>query len=202
MIKVNIEQGSEAWHEVRLGKITGTRFKEMMSGKSTETYKNLVLDVAAEIITNDKPASFTSDAMERGNDLEPLARAAYEDHFEVEVEEVGFIYPENEFEDWIGFSPDGIIDNIGLEIKCPLAKTHLKYLAKGVMPNEYKWQVQAAMFITEFGAWDFISWHPDMIPFTLRVEKDEAMQQQIAERLPETIEAIKEQIEFYKQYTL
>ena len=52
MIIYNIEQGSEAWFAARCGRVTGTRFKDLVSGESTDTYKKLVTNLACEIITS------------------------------------------------------------------------------------------------------------------------------------------------------
>jgi hypothetical protein len=46
MILHNIEQQSEAWYQVRCGKVTGTRFKALVAGESTQTYKDLLTNIA------------------------------------------------------------------------------------------------------------------------------------------------------------
>jgi len=95
MIKVNIEQHSEAWHRIRLGRFTGSRFADAMMGESTAGYKDLLVDIAGEIITGTAEESYVSADMERGTELEPEAREAYSTIFG-EVEEVGFILVEEE----------------------------------------------------------------------------------------------------------
>ena len=144
MIKYNIEQGSEAWFEARCGRVTGTRFKALVAGESTQAYKDLIADIVCEIITGRMEETYQNAAMEHGIETEPIARAEYETLFDIEVEQVGFIIPEedNKYHEWIGISPDGMTDEGLLEIKCPKMKTHLRYITANKLPSEYKYQVQ------------------------------------------------------------
>ena len=51
MIIHNIDQHSEAWHQARCGRVTGTRFKSLVAKETTDTYKDLVTNIVCEIIT-------------------------------------------------------------------------------------------------------------------------------------------------------
>ncbi|MBC8321332.1 MAG: YqaJ viral recombinase family protein [Bacteroidetes bacterium] len=199
MIKVNIEQGSEAWFAERCGRITATRIAIMMSGEATKGYKDLVADLAGEIITGEVEESYSNAIMERGTELEPYARELYCQIFNIEVEEVGFIVHEK-YPEWMGVSPDGLPNGGGLEIKCPLRKTHIGYIEKNILPNEYKWQIQGSLFTTGLPHWDFMSYYPNMKPFILRVYPDLRMHSEIETRLLKTIELIKEKINNYNLY--
>ena len=201
MIEINVDQGSEAWYEARLGRITGTRFKALMSKESTEGYKNLISDIACEMISGEFDEQFKSTLMERGTEVEPEARDFYAEEFGVTVREVGIIYPDedNEFHEWIGVSPDGLTDGV-LEIKCPLRKTHLNYIGKGELPSEYKWQVYGLLYVTGLPYCDFMSYFPEMKPFIVRVYPNEGIFDEITERLRVTIERVKEKIEMYNNY--
>jgi len=202
MIKINIEQGSEAWHEAKLGLFSGTKFATLMSGKSTKGYKDLILNITGEIVSNQKDETYTNAIMERGIELELDARQYYEEFNEVKVEEVGLCL-HDDYEQWIGISPDGLInEDGGLEIKCPLMKTHLGYMKAGVLPNEYKWQVQGSLFVTGRKWWDFMSYYPNMKPFIIRVFPDLDMHKELEARLKEAIEEVKAEIKTYKDYVL
>jgi predicted phage-related endonuclease len=198
MIVVNCEQGSEAWFENRLGRITGTRFKDLMSGESTKGFKDLIATLTGEILSNQVEETYSNAVMERGKDLEPIARKEYESIFDVQVKEFGFIIPDEDkfYHEYVGYSPDGE----RLEIKCPLIKAHLNYIERGVLPNEYKWQVQGGLFVTGWEYIDFMSYYPNLKPFIIRVEPDEQMHQQITERLKTAIEMVKKRIELYNLY--
>lgn len=198
MITIEIEQGSEAWFQNRLGRVTGTRFKALMSGESTQTFKDLITTLTGEILSSEIEETYSNAIMERGKELEPIARKEYENIFEYEVKEIGFILPdENEFYfDYVGYSPDGE----KLEIKCPLIKAHLNYIEKNKLPNEYKWQVQGGLFVTKWDYMDFMSYFPNLKPFIIRVLPDLEMHKAIEDRLKIAINLIKEKIENYNKY--
>lgn len=113
-------------------------------------------------------------AMERGTRLEEVARIDFEIRKGIEVQEVGFVTNEK-FGDHIGCSPDGLVDGGfgGLEIKCPLPSTHLKYHRERVLPKEYRAQVHGCMAVCDADYWWFTSFCPNIKDFTLRVYKDE-----------------------------
>ena len=192
-----MDQGSEAWHEIKLGKFTGTRFKDIVAKKTTAAYQNCIADVASEILTQNKEESYSSDAMQRGVDLEPEARKFYGDLTGIQVYEVGFI----EADEWVGVSPDGLIDDDGMiEIKCPIAKTLFKYMSDGRLPNEYKWQVQGQLWVTQRQYCDFMAYYPGLKPFLIRVFPDLEMHKQLEIAVQEAIEDVKKLISDYKKY--
>ena len=112
-------------------------------------------------------------AMDRGTDMEPIARIEFENAFDLEVEKVGFCY-DPELSNMIGFSPDGFLKGrtSGLEIKCPLPHTHLGYLRKGKLPTAYRAQVHGAMAISGAREWYFMSYCPKLPTLTLRIERN------------------------------
>ena len=203
MILFNCEQRSEAWHEARLGRVTGTRFKELMMGESTKGYKDLVTNIACEIITQRAEETYINAIMEEGIETEPTARKEYEAIFYIEIKEVGFIIPDADtiYHDWIGISPDGLTsDNGMIEIKCPLMKTHLEYIQDNKLPAEYEKQVQGQLFVTELDYCDFISYVDDMKPFIIRVKPNKALHLEFQKRLNILIEQVKQKIELYNKY--
>ena len=201
MIKIHIEQRSEAWFLLKLGRIGGTRFAALMASESTAAYKDLITDMAGEIITGEIEESYSNAIMERGTELEPEARKLYEELFE-KVEEVGMCLRDEDdpLHEWIGVSPDGLTSDGLLEIKCPIRKTHLNYIEKDVFPNQYKWQVQGQLYVTGLPYCDFMSYYPGMKPFIIRVLPDQEMHEQITERLFSIILKVKEKIKIYNNY--
>ena len=109
---------------------------------------------------------------DRGQALEPLARAWYAMEYDCDVTSVGFVYKDDEHS--VGCSPDGFMEYAtrGLEMKCPKPSTHLGYLRAGVVPREYRLQVQGCMWVTGLESWDFLSYHPDLPPLCVRCEPD------------------------------
>ncbi len=198
MILIDIEQGSEAWFKLKAGMISGTRFSKVMAGDSTATYKDLITDLAGEIITGEVEETYTNAVMERGIQLEPEARALYSELIG-EVREAGFCLMDG-MEEWIGVSPDGLTDKGIIEIKCPIRKTHLNYIEANKLPSVYKWQCHGNMMATGAEYCDFMSYYPDMKPFIIRVEPDKEMQDELMSEIHKTIKLVKVKIETYNQY--
>ena len=203
MIIINIEQGSEAWFQERCGRFTASKFATLMSGETTKGFGDLITETAGEIITGEIEESYVNADMERGKELEPEARACFEDTTGLDVLEVGFCLPDDEAQgEWVGVSPDGLIpsEDAILEIKCPKKKTHLNYIKAGRLPNEYKWQVQGQLLVTGAKKAYFMSYYPNMKPFIIEVLPDEEMRASLTERITDAIERVKREIEIYNKY--
>ena len=183
-------QGSDEWLESRLGRPTASNFGRLITptGKASTSAQGYIDELVAQRITGEIPEFFKSAAMERGNDLEPAAKALYEFTNDVEVKEVGLCLHDR-YE--CGASPDGLINqNGGLEIKCPLPHTHVSYLRDGGIPAKYIPQVQGCLWITEREWWDFMSYHPSMEDLIVRVYRDNAYITKLAEQVIRAVEII------------
>ena len=198
MTIIDIQQGSEAWYKIRAGKITGTRFSKVMAAYSTATYKDLITDLAGEIITGELEEAYSNAIMERGIALEPEARAVYETEI-AKVTEAGFCMLDG-YEDSVGISPDGLLEDGTLEIKCPIRKTHLNYIEKNALPSVYKWQVQGGLMVTDGAYCDFMSYYPGMKPFIYRVIADKNMHAQLMVEIDKVIALVKIKVDTYNQY--
>lgn len=174
-----IEQGSTEWFAQRLGKVTASRVSDVMARTKSgpaASRKNYMMELLCQRLTGNREEGFTSAAMLRGIELEPLARSAYEIRTGNDVREAEFIlHPE--FPD-IGASPDGFVSEDGLlEIKCPNTAQHVACLRSGEPDGKYWWQMQCQMYCTERLWCDFVSFD-DRLPeelqiFIARVERDE-----------------------------
>lgn len=197
MIVLNLEQGSEAWHRARLGIPTASRFKDIITpakGEKSKSYTAYLYELLAERVTGEKSDNFTSEWMQRGNELEPQARNAYEFLFEVEVEQVGFILND---EKSIGVSPDGLIGaDGGLEIKSPKASTLVQYMLEDKLPDIYKPQVQGNLWISDREWWDFVAYHPSMDLFVKRVYRDETYIKKMQKHITEFTEELEEKYQW------
>jgi putative phage-type endonuclease len=174
-----IEQGSEAWLQLRLGKITASRITDVIAQvKSGEAAgrENYRIELVCERLTGKPTEGYTNAHMERGTELEPFARAWYEIDKHEFVRQVPFIdHPAIKN---AGASPDGIIGEGLIEIKCPMAKTHIKYLLEDRVPAKYMPQMAWQMACTHSKWVDFVSYCPelpaDMQMFIKRYERDDA----------------------------
>jgi putative phage-type endonuclease len=173
-----MEQGTEEWQSARCGKVTASRIADLMaktkSGYSASR-ENYLAQLIVERFTGGKAESFTSAAMQWGNEQEPFARAAYEVRKGVFVDEVGFIPHPNIY--GAGASPDGLVGDDGLvEIKCPNTATMIDTLINETVPKKYYVQMQMQMACTERQWCDYAVFDPRMPEsaqlFVKRIDRD------------------------------
>ena len=190
----DIKQGEPAWFAARLGKATGSKTADVMMAKSTAGYRNYMAQLTAERLTGTVEETFCSFDMQRGTELEPVARSLYCFLNNVEVVEVGFVdHPT--IED-MGCSPDGIIGDqendfpVGaeyglIEIKCPKSAQHQDLLLGGKIDGKYTKQMQQQMSCTGAAWCDYCSYDPtmpdDLKLKVIRVPRDEKMITEIEE---------------------
>lgn len=187
----DIIQGSPEWFDVRRGIPTASRFKEVATPARCELSKQadaLAAELASDVTALAPPFLTESErnkppnpAMRNGQEQEPAARRFYAAATGRPVRQCGFVLTDDGR--W-GCSPDGLIvgDYLepeprvilgGLELKCPLPKTHAQYLLNGTLPLEHKCQVHGALLVTGCPWWDWMSFCDGMEPLLIRVEPDE-----------------------------
>jgi hypothetical protein len=175
-----MEQRSEAWFRARAGRPTASNFDRLITptGKDSSQWDDYALELCAQCIRPDEIAWEGNAHTDRGNELEPEARGEFERIMNLAVDEVGFVTRADEV---IGCSPDGLVYQgtpvgkpiAGLELKCPLAKHHARYLIDGELPAKYRPQVHGSMAVTGLRHWYFMSYCPGLAPFITRVEWDD-----------------------------
>jgi len=183
-------QGSEEWLQARLGVVTASNFSKVFTtaGKLSTSREGLINQLIAENLTQKPTEVYKTDAMARGTELEPQARAMFEFMMGVDVEEVGLIKMKGHE---IGCSPDGLFADTGLEIKCPMAATHCAYLRDNKLPSAYVQQVQGTMLILGLQRYFFMSFHPEMKPLIIEVKRDDELLKLAEPLLIETAEIVK-----------
>lgn len=171
------EQGSVQWLMDRLGFCTASRFKDatdfLKNGKPGAKRTAYLWELVFERLTGKPMQHFVSSAMQRGTELEPSARNAYEGRTGAFVLQTGFKkHPTLPF---VGGSPDGVIEpSGGWEGKCPVnPQQHLECFLTG-MPPEHVPQVQGLIWLHDAEWWDFSSFQPDLpAPLDLYVQRIE-----------------------------
>lgn len=139
-----------------------------------DTTRSITAQLVAERITGFVEPSWTSADMQRGHDVEPIARDWYADFYEAPVKELGFMVREFPSGARLGWSPDGLIaGNASIEIKAPRAKKHLLTILSGEVPPEHMAQCQAGLLVSGRKWMDFCSYFGGMKPFVKRVHADE-----------------------------
>jgi hypothetical protein len=125
--------------------------------------------------------------MQRGRILESLAIEAYEKENDVlgEVQHFGFIT--NSKYKHAGYSPDGILGSVLLEVKCLDKEKHMK-LAENKIPVKTMAQVQLGLLISELQFAELIYYNPDADRplITVPIFPDPAIQANLIKRLKET----------------
>lgn len=159
-----VPQGSPRWHELHRGRPTASEFGRIMTPKNRRLSKSAV-HYAAELasqVASHNPTWFSenrtkppSQAMQNGKDTEPEARRYLAMEVDGLIEEVGFVATDD---GRLGCSPDGLLARVDvdgvchwdktIELKCPLAHSHAKYVLKNELPLEYKCQCHGQLIVT------------------------------------------------------
>lgn len=147
-----VEQCTDDWHELRYGRITGTRVKYLLSHEFQR-----LNDVIYE--RNQEPimSTYQSYCVNFGLENEPIARENLARELHIEIEEWGLLidkeYPQ------LAVSLDGFVpsENATVEIKCPqrIIDNYYQLCSGGepdferLLPYNYYSQVQLGLFITQ-----------------------------------------------------
>lgn len=168
----DLEQGTPEWLEARLGIVTASRVKDLLTGtfklakgKVVQTYAN---ELASQRITGRLPEQAKGYHLERGHKEEELAIAAYEHDVEscgiITSDDLGFI---------VGFSPDGLVGEDGIiEVKSRVAKFQVATVLADEVPSEYLMQCQMGLMVSGRKWCDFIQFSNGMPLFVKRVYPD------------------------------
>jgi hypothetical protein len=157
----DVEQNTDQWMALRLGKATASQFGCFMANYGKEfgdPAKRYALQIALERLTGKKAEhGFSNDHMERGHEQEPVARMLYaEEHF-CDVDNGGF-FDCGQY----GDSPDGLVGDDGvIEIKSVLAPVHYATMHRGGYDPAYKWQLVGHLDCTGRAWVDFVSYCSD-----------------------------------------
>lgn len=179
-ILTHFDQGSDEWLAQRVGKVTMSHAKELLTSGKGKTRQSYILDLVAERLSGKPTERYSSFEMKRGIFLEEFAVAAVEHVIDDSIARVGFVVHDDER---IGCSPDGLIHECGIEIKCPAPRQHIRnVLADGM--DDYITQVQGNMWICERDRWFIVSFCPWVENFPLHIKivyRDEDMIKKISE---------------------
>ena len=200
----NIIQGTDAWHQLRLGKVTASRVADIMAKTKTgvsASRGNYLIELALQRVTGTIEPMYTNEAMAWGTATEPQARVAYEVKTGNFVDQIAFV--EHDIIEWFGCSPDGLVGKDGLiEIKCPNSATHWATIKDGKPPNKYVIQMQTQMACTGRKWCDFVSFDPRMPErsqlFICRVERDQKMIDEIETEVMKFLVEVFDEVQLMK----
>jgi predicted phage-related endonuclease len=161
-------QRSPEWQAIRAGKICASDAADMLdftkAGKESYKRRDLRFKLMTERLTGQPtPSDYVNEAMQRGIDKEDDARSTYEAQTGALVDAVGFLEHDNLP---AGCSPDGLVGDGLLELKCPKSATHARYLRTDALVDDYRAQLTHALWIS--GApWIDIASFDDRFPADL-----------------------------------
>lgn len=199
MITVTEDQRTDEWLQARAGKVTASRFKDVISrnkptaaqakagepGNPSADRTRYLWQIVTERLTGQPVQMPDAAPLRWGRENEDAARTAYLFTSSAKLTETGFVaHPTLA----CGASPDGLLSDesdpdgmFGLiEIKCPWSsQVHLETWLNG-MPEDHQAQIQGQMWLTGREWCDFVSFDPrmpaDLQLFVQRVKGDPEFQ--------------------------
>lgn len=171
------EQRSEQWYAARRGKLTASKAAVIMGGLNTSGLDTYVKTLAWERVYGARDEDFQSQSMLRGLEVEPQARRWYAAAIGQEVGETGFVqHPQIAY---VGASPDGLLADRTLQIKCPLHCAWMEVRKTMRVPAEYRWQCRWEAWVCGLRLADFVCFHPQagglLIPLQVSDEECDQM---------------------------
>ena len=169
---VDAPQRSPDWAAARLGRLTSSRASDMLAViKSGEAAgrRNLRTQLALERITGrSQEPTYQSAAMLQGIAREAEAAGQYEALTGTLLRSTGFLSHSSTM---AGASLDGHVGDFAgiVELKCPLAATHLEYLTTGQIPGDYRKQIVHQLYVSGARWCDWVSYCPEF-PVGLQVK--------------------------------
>ena len=157
-------QGDELaqWLNSRCGKLTASRMRDAMDftqkGIPTAKRTQLMRDLLAERLTGDSVRHYVNDAMQWGVEKECDAIAAYEAETGSLVTPAGFF--DHPRIDNLGATPDGLLDDGLIEVKCPQTATFATWRMAGEVPDEHKPQMAVQCSCTGRKWCEFVAFDP------------------------------------------
>lgn len=197
-----VEQGSVEWLKLRAGKITASRFCDVIGTPGAR--EKYLHELAFERLADSPIHEVSSPSLRWGTEIEKFAREAYELRTGNFVDRAGFVlhpvYP------FAGYSSDGTVDADGLiEIKSPHDEAvHIRTWLSG-MPEDHKPQCQGGLWVMGRQWLDFISYDPRMIAsakhrlYVQKIYRDEIYIAKLAAAICEFNEEVNELVKLLEE---
>lgn len=167
-----VKQGTDEWHALRV------------QYPHTASLAYVLLTKGKNAASNTIGSHGSGFWAQRGHILEEEAIEVYNAVYKCTAERPGFItnddYPD------CGWSPDGLVPNIGIEVKCFAEAKHLECLNR--TPLEVYCQVQFGMMVGDLDLTHLIHYNPDIADSNLcfkviEVQRDNRLIERFKEKL-------------------
>jgi len=198
-------QGSPGWLELRIGKISASRAKDLLAtvryGEAAG-YRNYKTELAVERITGKRAERYVTKQMEYGTETEGVAATMYQ----LQTGNIATVCGAFEIDGSnVLASPDRLVGDDGLvEIKNREISNHLESLLSDKVPDEYYKQIQFQLWVTNRKWCDYVSYGDEMPEnaqlFIKRIERDEEVINEIIERVEQIEDDITKLIEAVQAY--
>ena len=186
----DVQQGSREWHMMRAGVITASRADCLLAAKGTLKRDGYLAELVGQVCTGQVPDDIPAKALMWGREHELAAKGAYSAARLEIVKDIPFIYKDRAMR--FGCSPDGLLSDRGLELKCPWStRTYIEFACSDKIKPEYIKQCQFSMWMSGLDQWDFANFDPRMQSKKLHlvtIERDEKMMKLLDEAGAEFIE--------------
>jgi putative phage-type endonuclease len=164
---VDLKQGTQQWLNWRHSGIGASDASTIMNENRFKSPDELLhekqnkVDIKVDIEENVK--------MQKGKDLEPIARTLYQKNTKIMVQPIciqSILYP------WLIASLDGISNDYKklVEIKC--GESAYKQAAQNIIPNYYFGQLQHQLMVTGLNSLDYWCYWPGEMGILIRVDRD------------------------------
>lgn len=162
---IELAQGTKEWLEWRKGGIGSSDAPAIMGENPWKSAHYLLREKG-------KTKTFKNAAMMRGHQLEPLARNAFNEAFDIEVKPACL---QNKKCGWLRASVDGIAisENVVVEIKCG-EKAYWHAARKRTVPKYYYGQLQHILAVTNLPTLDYYCYLPSLPGVHLSIARDES----------------------------
>lgn len=184
----------EDWLAARLGKITGSRLKDVIVKRGTAK-KLAFYELIAERIAVQEDSDDTESAMDRGTRLEPEAIERFIKETGKKVDTSLVIWSRDDNES-IAVSPDGIIGKTeAVEVKCLSSAAHIKTFLTQEIPAEYEDQALQYFIVNDTLKTLYFAFYDPRIPckdfFVIAINRADK-KEQIAQYLAIENDTLKE----------
>lgn len=183
-----VKQNSPEWFQMRLGKVTGSKPKDLITKRGNTVKKGVFRLIADKL----EDIQIVESYRERGHDLEPEAIAEVEKYLGVVIDTDMFW--ESEEYPGLALSPDGGIATDGIyteavEIKCLDGANHLEAVITNEVPNDYIDQAVHYFLVNpDLKVLHFAFYHPAIPSKKLHVIR--IAREQMEQRIKENLESI------------
>lgn len=183
---IECEQGTPEWWAAKCGLPSASNFNRIFKAASRgfSSAAHAYIDELVEERRQQLPKYFTSQGrpvtpamqaalakMDRGLDLEPVARKWYEAQIGRRIYEVGFCTTDD---GRFGCSPDALVGvEGGVEIKIYEDGLHAKWCQAGLLPNQFAAQVHGSLLVTGRAWWDLVLYSETQESKVIRTWPDE-----------------------------